>query len=118
VTLEQQREFEQHIQMKELASYLNRGRRFEHLSDDELGNAWGSAFRAVYYRHERHLDMDDLGAEHWMRSIEPPWSAVQTELRQFWEKLCQMSVAERDTLFPGVSPAIDEFMAERNKPPH
>ncbi len=62
--------------------------------------------------------MADLSAEHSMRSIEPPWEAVQKEMRQFSEELSQMSADEVQTRFPGYGRAVDEFMAERDKPPH
>jgi len=109
-------QFVEHLSMKELAAYLARGRRFAELSDRDLNRGWIAAFRVVYYRYERQVDLEDLGTEFLMRGLEPPFSAVEDKMKLFREELAGMSNEEAWATNPVFRQKLREFLAERNKP--
>jgi hypothetical protein len=69
-----------------LADYANRGRKHQHLADDELTAGWISAFRNMaddIRDYERRAKEEDLKSEILLRKREPPYDLVREEFERF-----------------------------------
>jgi len=72
-------------QVDQIADYANRGRVYERLTDGELAQKWIQAFRlfanAPADERRRAIEID-LKAEFQLRSIEPPYDQVRSEINR------------------------------------
>ena len=72
--------------MDEEADYLQRGRRFRTLSNQDLSRKWVSSFRLIRGNAPtRSVDLDDLDAEFRLRHFAPPYDQVADELESMRE---------------------------------
>jgi hypothetical protein len=106
--------FMDHQAMEETKSYLERGRRFEGLSVEDLNRGWAAAFTAVCADGDRRraTDLDDFGAELGLRKLEKPDHLVRDAM-----KIVQQRIRDaRPEMFEAVKEAIGKFMDEMDKP--
>jgi hypothetical protein len=72
-------------QVDQIADYASRGRVYERLTDGELAEKWIHAFRqfadAPSDERKRAIEID-LKAEFQLRSIEPPYDQVRSEINR------------------------------------
>ncbi len=94
--------------MEETKSYLERGRRFEGLTVEDLNKGWAAAFTSVCADGDesRTTDLDDCGAELGLRKLEKPDHLVRSDA---------MRNARLEAFGP-VSEAVGKFMDEMDKP--
>ena len=78
--------FMDHQAMEETKSYLERGRRFEGLTVDDLSKGWAAAFTAVcaYGDESRETDLDDLGV---VNSQHEAFGPVTEAIDRFMERM-------------------------------
>jgi hypothetical protein len=107
--------FLDHQAMEETKSYLERGRRFESLADDDLGKRWAAAFTAVCAHGDetREADLDDLGAELGLRNLERPAHLVHP--RAMKAAQARVENSQHEAIGP-VTEAIGRFMASMDEP--
>lgn len=83
-----------------VAAYAARGRKHEHLGDEELMIAWRAAFKHMaddVRDYERRAAEDDFKAEFVLRKKEPPYDLVRDDFERY--------IAETDR-------AIEELKAD------
>ena len=72
-------------QIDQIADYASRGRIYERLTDDELTERWIGAFKkfadAPSDQRRRAIEID-LKAEFQLRSTEPPYEQVKSEINR------------------------------------
>ena len=72
-------------QIDQIADYASRGRIYERLTDDELTEKWIRAFKqfadAPSDQRRRAIEID-LKAEFQLRSTEPPYNQVRSEINR------------------------------------
>jgi hypothetical protein len=107
--------FMDHQAMEETRSYLERGRRFEGLTDDALSTGWVAAFTAVCAHGDecRETDLDDFGAELGLRKLARPEHLIHPRAMQAAQKRVRDS--QHEALGP-VTEAIGRFMATMDQP--
>lgn len=69
-----------------LADYAARGRKHQHLTDDELLNAWRKAFAHMaddVRDYGRRAATDDLKSEFILRKKEPPYDLIRAEFERY-----------------------------------
>ena len=104
----------QHELMKETKDYLDRGRLFEQLSIGELNEKWITAFRRFVADDSSVVfEMDDLAAELRLRSWEPPFDAVQSEISNMKETVRRLGPG---SLPDSAHDRIAAFLVQRKKP--
>ena len=107
------------------ADYVRRGRAFRGLTDADLAGAWVAAFKA--YSHNPaaapfRLAFKDLGAEHDLRQIDPPFDLVREDLERF--RAAAQQVFEQLIADPGhlqeverdLQVDLSSFRARRDRP--
>jgi hypothetical protein len=107
--------FLDHQAMEETRSYLERGRRFEGLTVDDLSKGWAAAFTAVcaHGDESQEADLADLGAELGLRNLTRPEHLVHPRAM----KAAQARVinSQHEAIGP-VTEAIGRFMATMEQP--
>jgi hypothetical protein len=106
--------FLQHKSMKQMQSYLARGRRFAEIEVEQLNTDWIIAVRSWLAHEHRTKErmMDDLAAELRLRGLEPPYGAVEQELA---DRSAQSNQAERKKTLGEVAREIGEFLGEDDR---
>jgi hypothetical protein len=106
--------FLQHKSMKQMQSYLARGRRFAEIEVKQLNTDWIIAVRSwLAHKHRtKERMMDDLAAELRLRGLEPPYGAVEQELA---DRSAQRNQAERKKTLGEVAREIGEFLGEDDR---
>ena len=69
-----------------VAGYASRGRKHQHLSDEELANVWTKAFKHMaddVRDYERRATEDDLKSEFVLRKKEPPYDAIRDDFERY-----------------------------------
>jgi hypothetical protein len=103
----------QHELMNETKGYLDRGRNFEQLTVTELNEKWTIAFRRFATKDRIDArDMEDLGAELRLRSLDPPFNAVRTEILALQDEIRCLGL---DAFAAVLGERIAAFFAERKK---
>ena len=107
--------FLDHQAMEETRSYLERGRRFEDLTVDDLGKGWAAAFTAVCADGDggRQTDLEDLAAELGLRNLERPEHLIDPRAMQAAQERVRDSEQES---FGPVTEAIGRFMKRMDEP--
>jgi hypothetical protein len=107
--------FLDHQAMEETKSYLERGRRFEDLTVDDLSKGWAAAFTAVCADGDEggQTDLDDLGAELGLRNLERPEHLVHP--RAMTAALERVRNSQHEAFGP-VTEAIGRFMERMDEP--
>ena len=101
--------------MEEVRGYLERGRRFETMSIDDLNNAWARSYETVVGRDDRTqaMDLDDFGAEIRLRGLETPAHLVDDgAMEAAMQRIRDMPDNGREA----AKDAIREFLDELDKP--
>jgi hypothetical protein len=103
--------------MEETEDYLARGRRFEHLSVEDLGRRWTTAFKAWCRDRtpEPRQEFDDAAAELRLRGAEPPFDTVRDEIPAL-----QIEIARdesNDEAWENVGARIKELLSPSRKRP-
>jgi hypothetical protein len=98
--------------MDETADYLARGRHLEQLSPDQLNDAWERAFRTWFSQRDDHREMNDCDAELRLRSVEPPYERVESELREMHAEAVKLGQAAS----PEIRARIAKFMDSKDNP--
>jgi hypothetical protein len=72
-------EFLQHELMNETRTYIERGRRLQTLSNDEIVNTWVATFGRWFGEKTagNSQDMDDAAAEIRLRGLEMPYQKIE-----------------------------------------
>lgn len=107
--------FMDHQAMEETRDYLERGRRFGGLTDDDLSTGWAAAFTAVCADGDgrRETDLDDFGAELGLRKLERPEHLVPPRAMKAAQERVRNS---RHESFGPVTEAIGRFMEKMDEP--
>jgi hypothetical protein len=106
-------DFLQHELMNETKDYLDRGRLFEQLSIAELNAKWITAFRRFVSDDSSVIpEMNGLAAELRLRSLEPPFDAVQSEISKMTETVRRLGPG---SLSDSARDRIDAFLVQRKK---
>jgi hypothetical protein len=106
--------FLQHELMNETKDYLDRGRLFEQLSIGELNEKWITAVRRFVADDSSVVfEMDDLAAELRLRSLEPPFDAVESEISKMKETMRRLGPG---SLSDGAHDRIAAFLVQWKKP--
>jgi hypothetical protein len=106
--------FLQHELMNETKDYLDRGRLFEQLSIGELNEKWITAVRRFVADDSSVVfEMDDLAAELRLRSLEPPFDAVESEISKMKETIRRLGPG---SLSDGAHDRIAAFLVQWKKP--
>jgi len=98
-------------QVDQIADYAQRGRKYERLTDGELAEKWIHAFRlfadAPSDERRRALEID-LKAEFQLRSSEPPYDQVRSEINRVANNMSSgLETMKRDN-----PDAVDEMNEE------
>ena len=97
--------------------YLERGRRLQGLTDEQLATRWIADFRAWLGSRSapddpgNSTEMDDAAAELRLRNVEPPYDQVRDEVKAMVQEVRQ---AAPDN--PAVSEKVREFLQDLDKP--
>jgi hypothetical protein len=107
--------FMDHQAMEETKSYLERGRRFEGLTVEDLDKGWAAAFTSVCADGDesRATDLDDCGAELGLRKLEKPEHLVRRDAMRIAQARARNA---RQEMFGPVKEAIGKFMDEMDRP--
>ena len=110
--------FLQHELMEDAKDYLERGRHFETAAVAQLHEKWLEAFRRCFAERDRAgcRDLRDLATELRLRSLEPPYAAVQAEIEKLKELFHR--IGPGDAPSASLDARIDAFFAQRQKPTH
>jgi hypothetical protein len=73
----------------EMASYLNRGRTFRAVGEQELRSQWTAVTKLWIAQRDQadQIRMDDLSAEFRLRNLEVPWDTVKAEMAEAREEI-------------------------------
>ena len=98
-------------QVDQIAHYASRGRIYQGLTDGELAEKWIHAFRlfadAPFDARRRAIEID-LKAEFQLRSIEPPYDQVRSEINRIVKDMSSgFEIMKRDD-----PDAVDEMNEE------
>jgi hypothetical protein len=106
--------FLQHELMNETKDYLDRGRLFEQLSIRELNEKWITAVRRFVADDSSVVfEMDGLAAELRLRSREPPFEAVESEISKMKETVRRLGPG---SLSDDAHERIAAFLLQWKKP--
>jgi hypothetical protein len=106
--------FLQHELMNETKDYLDRGRLFEQLSIRELNEKWITAVRRFVADDSSVVfEMDGLSAELRLRSREPPFEAVESEISKMKETVRRLGPG---SLSDDAHERIAAFLLQWKKP--
>lgn len=106
--------FLDHLAMEEVRVYLERGRRFSAVPDEDLNKAWVVVFELCANGDQSNAaELDDLGAELELRGLSKPdhlvsrqaMDAVQRRLRELPRELRQAAMSK-----------ISQFLEDIDKP--
>ena len=102
-------------QVDQIADYASRGRVYERLTDGELAEKWINAFRqfADAPSDERRRAIEtDLKAEFRLRSIEPPYDQVRSEINRVAENMSSGFEAMKNDDPDAVDEMYEEFQQD------
>jgi hypothetical protein len=109
-------EFLQHELMNETRTYIERGRRLQPLSNDEIINTWVATFERWFGEStdNNSRDMDDAAAEIRLRGLEMPYERVKNETRALRAELARLD--PEDFSSPQIDRKIHDYLVARSKP--
>jgi hypothetical protein len=109
-------EFLQHELMNEARAYIERGRRLQTLSNDEIVNTWVATFERWFGEKTagNSRDMDDAAAEIRLRGLEMPYERVKNETHALQAELERLD--PEDPSSPEIDRKIGDFLEARSKP--
>jgi hypothetical protein len=109
-------EFLQHELMNETRTYIERGRRLQPLSNDEIINTWVATFERWFGERtdNNSRDMDDAAAEIRLRGLEMPYERVKNETRALRAELARLDL--EDFSSPQIDRKINDYLVARSKP--
>jgi hypothetical protein len=101
---------------RETQSYLERGRRLQGLTEDQLASKWVANFRS--WRASRSdtddpgnsAEMEDTAAELRLRKLERPYDQVQGEVKAMIQEIERIGLDQ-----PAVSPKVRQFLDDLSK---
>jgi hypothetical protein len=102
-------------QMEQTKSYLERGRRFEHMPVETLNANWADTFNLLCLPRDqrRPTDLNDYGAELRLRGLETPDHLVQDVMKQIQRRIIE-NPAACDSLLEDLGRFVDDI----DKPKH
>jgi hypothetical protein len=108
-----------------LADYATRGRKHQHLTDDELLNAWRKAFAHMaddVRDYERRAATEDLKSEFILRKKEPPYDLIRAEFERYMaeanraiEELEADDPAQYEKMGREIETDLEKFRSSRDK---
>lgn len=100
--------------MAQVSAYLSRGRRFREGSDDQIREAWATAFESALGRGDRSQrgDLEDLFAELHVRGLEAPSHLVKDTM----ERLANQMRQRPDVAKEAAREVIGQFMESLRTP--
>jgi hypothetical protein len=109
-------EFLQHELMNETRAYIERGRRLQTLSDDEIVNTWVATFERWFDEKTavNSRDMDDAAAEIRLRGLEMPYERVKNKTRALRAELAWLDPENPSS--PEIDRKISDYLEARRKP--
>jgi hypothetical protein len=109
-------EFLQHELMNETRAYLERGRRLETLSNDEIVNTWVATFERWLGERTTNnsRDMDDAAAEIRLRGLEMPYERVKNETRALRAEWARLDPEHQSS--PQIDRKIKDYLVARSRP--
>jgi hypothetical protein len=106
--------------MEETEDYLVRGRRFQRLSIEDLGQHWTNAIKAWVRDRSKEWqrEFDDTQAELGLRGAEPPWSNIRNEIEVI-EAEARRDMSEHfDQTGKAIEARIAELLFNRGRSSH
>ncbi|SRR5271165_7671452 len=73
----------------ETRHYVERGRRFQKLSPEQLNDGWVTAYQRFALQRDNVKEFDDYEAEMRLRKVEPPYERVEIERRKLYEEIVE-----------------------------
>ena len=109
-------EFLQHELVNEARGYIERGRRLQALSDDEIIDTWVATFERWFDEktNANSRDMDDAAAEVRLRGLEMPYDRIENKTRVIQADLAGLD--PKNPLPPQIDRKISDFIEARSKP--
>jgi hypothetical protein len=106
-----------HDQMEDTRWYLERGRVYAAIADEDLDTCWVETFRAVLVRGDdsRQTEFDDLGAELRLRGRPTPDRLVVADMAVVQKRLRAADTPARRQL---IDREIKRFLQELARPQH
>jgi hypothetical protein len=108
-----------------LSDYAARGRKYRHLSAEDLTIAWKTAFRAMagdVRSYERRAVEEDLKSEFLLRKIEPPYDLIREDMDRYAaeanraiQELKDEDPAQYEAMSRGVVDDLKDFKAARDR---
>jgi hypothetical protein len=105
--------------MEETEDYLARGRRFERLSIEDLGQRWTTAFKAWCQDRTPELqrEFDDAAAELGLRNAEPPFDTARDEIVALQIEAAGLAWEDEKAWEP-IRARIKELLSPRGRSSH
>jgi hypothetical protein len=101
------------------ADYLNRGRKYKNLKDEDLHLVWAHAFRMMVDTKSKQMRMlmSDLRAELGLRGLQPDLEQVKPEYNR-WTATIEREIEEGSGLSPEVLRKINDYIHKARRKPN
>jgi len=106
--------------MEDTEDYLKRGRPFQHLTIEELGQRWTNGLKAWVRDRSKEWQRKfaDSAAEFRLRGADPPFETVRDEIDVLSSEACRDMSERRDEALEAFAARIAELLSKRGQSSH